>query len=98
MSASQRGCVKTQMRDRRMVGQLAVFDCGGDSGSASVEGFSFSWSYNEAAKTLHIQCLESSALISCSEINSRFHAEVQTCVVTANRRPLIALPMSAARI
>ena len=57
---------------------------GSDSGSASVEGFSFSWSYNEAAKTLHIQCLESPALISCSEINSRLHAEVQKCVVAAN--------------
>ena len=59
---------------------------GGDSGSASVEGLSFSWSYNEAAKTLHIRCLESPTLISCSEINSRFHAEVQKCVVAANRR------------
>jgi hypothetical protein len=27
MAASHRGCVKTQMRDRRMVGQLAIFDC-----------------------------------------------------------------------
>jgi hypothetical protein len=27
MTAFHRGCVKTQMRDRRMVGQLAVFDC-----------------------------------------------------------------------
>jgi hypothetical protein len=27
MSAGPRGCVKTQMRDRRMVGRLAVFDC-----------------------------------------------------------------------
>ena len=27
MAASHRGCAKTQMRDRRMVGQLAIFDC-----------------------------------------------------------------------
>ena len=26
-SAFHRGCAKTQMRDRRMVGQLAIFDC-----------------------------------------------------------------------
>src|ERR1700730_17957272 len=27
ISAFDRGCVKMQMRDRRMVGRLAVFDC-----------------------------------------------------------------------
>jgi hypothetical protein len=27
MTAFQRGCVKMQMRDRRMVGRLAVSDC-----------------------------------------------------------------------
>ena len=56
----------------------------GVGGGDCVEGFSFSWSYNEAARTLHIQCLESPALISCSEINSRLHDEVQKCIVAAN--------------
>jgi transposase IS66 family protein len=27
MPSNHRGCVKTQMRDRRMAGRLAVFDC-----------------------------------------------------------------------
>jgi hypothetical protein len=27
ISAMGGGCAKTQMRDRRMVGQLAIFDC-----------------------------------------------------------------------
>jgi hypothetical protein len=27
MPSSDGGCAKTQMRDRRMVGQLAIFDC-----------------------------------------------------------------------
>jgi hypothetical protein len=42
---------------------------GGDTGSTSAQGFSFAWTYNEAAKTLHIQCLESRLAYPCAEIN-----------------------------
>jgi hypothetical protein len=57
---------------------------GSDSGSASVQGYAFSWSYNEATKTLHIQCQESPAIIPCSEINARLQAEVQKVIIAAN--------------
>ena len=57
---------------------------GSDTGSASVQGYAFSWSYNEAAKTLHIQCKDSPALVPCSQINARLQAEVQRVIVASN--------------
>ena len=57
---------------------------GGDSGHASAEGHSVTWKYYEGAGTLHIQCLESPALIPCSEINARLQDEVGRVVAAAN--------------
>jgi hypothetical protein len=46
-----------QMRDRRMVRAASSYGVGGgDSGSASVEGFSFSWCHNEAANIRRFTC------------------------------------------
>ena len=57
---------------------------GGDSGQASLQSFSFAWTYNDAAKTLHIQCLESPALAYCSEINAHLRGKVGRIVVVAD--------------
>ncbi|GDX39158.1 hypothetical protein LBMAG20_13730 [Methylocystaceae bacterium] len=57
---------------------------GGDSGQASRQGFSFSWSYHESSKTLHLQCIDGPELVPCSEINARLRAEVQQVIVATN--------------
>jgi len=57
---------------------------GGDSGQASHQGFSFSWSYHESSKTLHLQCIDGPELVPCSEINARLRAEVQQVIVATN--------------
>ncbi len=63
----------------------ASYGIGGrDTGSATVQGYAFSWSYNEAAKTLHIRCDDSPSLVPCSAINARLEAEVQKVIVAAN--------------
>ena len=53
---------------------------GGDAGSGSAQGFSFSWRYNEGAKTLHIQCTDAPGLVPCSEINAKLQSEVQSVI------------------
>ena len=57
---------------------------GGDSGQASRQGFSFSWSYHESSTTLHLQCIDGPELVPCSEINARLRAEVQQVIVATN--------------
>ena len=53
---------------------------GSDSGQASSNGFSISWSYDENTGTLHIQCTDSPWFVSCSTINSHVHDTVQQCL------------------
>ncbi len=56
---------------------------GGDSGSAASQGFSLAWRYDEAARILHIQCVDAPALIPCSEINARLRAELRQVIADA---------------
>ena len=57
---------------------------GGDAGSGSAQGFSFSWRYNEAAKMLYIQCTGASELVPCSEINAKLQSEVQSVIFASS--------------
>jgi hypothetical protein len=66
---------------KRAAGSYGI--SGSDAGSASSQGFAFKWHYNEATKTLHIQCLDSPALVPCTEINARLQSEVGRIVVAA---------------
>jgi pyruvate/2-oxoglutarate dehydrogenase complex dihydrolipoamide dehydrogenase (E3) component len=65
------------------------FEFQGFVGKRQVVSFAWRYDFNGGGRTDNI--LESLTLISCSEINSRFHAEVQKCVVAANRRGYRAL-------
>jgi len=51
-------------------GQLGV-ELSGDSGRASRQGFTFSWSYDESMQTLVIQCLEHPFFAPCSLVNAK---------------------------
>ena len=46
----------------------------GESGSTSYQGMDFSWSYDDAAQTLTIQCTEKPIFVPCSMIESRIRA------------------------
>jgi hypothetical protein len=56
---------------------------GGDAGQASTQGFSISWRYDEHSKTLHVQCVDAPALVSCAQVNSRLRAELGQVVADA---------------
>jgi hypothetical protein len=63
----------TRERWVRMQSKAAQFgvDLTGDSGQASQKGFTFSWTYDEDAQTLTIQCLEHPFFAPCSLVNSK---------------------------
>lgn len=53
---------------------------GADSGQQTVNGFTFSWSFNRGAQTLQIQCLDSPFFVGCSTINAHIHDAVEKCL------------------
>ena len=46
----------------------------GSNGCTTFQGMSFTWSYNEAAETLIIQCTEKPIFVPCSMIESRIRS------------------------
>jgi hypothetical protein len=56
---------------------------GGDVGQASTQGFSVSWRYDEASKTLRIQCVDAPEIIPCAQINARLRTTLGQVVADA---------------
>ena len=48
----------------------------GSSGEASKGGVTIRWSYDEASKTLKVQCTESPMLLPCAMINNKIREAV----------------------
>jgi hypothetical protein len=44
-----------------------------DSGSASQDGFTFTWDYDPNAQSLAIQCTAKPFFVSCSTVNGKVH-------------------------
>ena len=53
----------------------------GNSGQASANGFTLSWTYNPAAQMLDIQCLSSPPLVPCAMINLKIKGLIAECAV-----------------
>lgn len=53
---------------------------GGDTGQASLNGFTVAWSYDENTGTLHIQCTDSPWFVSCSTIISHINDTIEQCL------------------
>jgi hypothetical protein len=49
----------------------------GSSGTATQQGFTFTWQYDAASGTLTIQCLDHPFWAPCGTINSRVHDLVE---------------------
>ncbi|HKR95915.1 MAG TPA: hypothetical protein VJW55_11155 [Candidatus Angelobacter sp.] len=74
VTQSRWDCIKQTIQTRTGV------EIGSDSGTASKSGFTFQWSFDPAAQTLTIQCMEKPAFIPCESIESRITAIVDGCV------------------
>jgi hypothetical protein len=52
----------------------------GNSGQASKDGFTVTWSYDPAGRVLEIQCVSAPFLVPCSTINGRIHDMVESVI------------------
>jgi hypothetical protein len=54
-----------------------------EHGQQSKSGFTLKWSYDPAAQTLEIQCLEKPFLIPCGVVNGQIGSLAEQCGMTA---------------
>jgi hypothetical protein len=68
-------CMKDEVRDQY------GFTINTDNGTASQDGFTFTWSYNAGEQTLSVQCTDSPFWAPCSVINDRMQSIARNCGV-----------------
>jgi hypothetical protein len=63
---------------KNAVAQYVKID--GNQGQASANGVTVKWTYDPAAQTLSLQCLDKPFIVSCGYVNGKIDEAVKACL------------------
>jgi hypothetical protein len=75
VAADKWTCIKNEVHDQY------GFTIDTDNGTASQDGFTFTWNYNSGEQTLKVQCSNSPFWAPCAVINNRIQSIARNCGV-----------------